>query len=152
MKTFSTLKLENSLKKIPTIKIQEDINDVPRKVTNFHFCRSQPKVRNNPQLYGLSKKAVELIGINYEEEKKNKVSAQFLSGSKLMDGSEVYVCIFRFLPITIADINLEIGLDSWVMEELTFLELLLIMKTKNMSCNLKEAGWHLFLGLLMGTV
>ena len=66
MKSFSILKLENPLKTIQGIKIQQEIKDVPRKVTDYHFCRSEIKKRNHPQLYGLSRKALELIGINYE--------------------------------------------------------------------------------------
>ena len=87
MKNLSVLKLENSLKALQNIRIQEEINDTPRKVTQFHFCRSQPKIRNSPKLYGLSKKAVGLINLESEEVKKDPDSAQYLSGSKLIQGS-----------------------------------------------------------------
>lgn len=66
MKNFSIVRLDNPLKTFPGIRIQPDINDHPRKVTEFHFCRSQPKVRNQPKLYGLSKQALEMLGVNYE--------------------------------------------------------------------------------------
>jgi hypothetical protein len=92
MKNFSLLKLENSIKLLlegEGVSIQKEINDVPRKVSEHQFCRSQPRVRKNPQLFGLSKKALELIGVDYEEAKKDPETAQYLSGSKLMQGSEV---------------------------------------------------------------
>lgn len=58
MKKLSMARLDNPLKTFPGIRIQTDINDRPRKVTEYHFCRSQPKARNQPKLYGLSKKAL----------------------------------------------------------------------------------------------
>ena len=48
------------------ILIEKEILDKPRKVTGFHYCLSQPKKRNNPQLAGLSKRTLKLLG--YDEE------------------------------------------------------------------------------------
>lgn len=89
MKTFSLLRLQNSIKLLEGIRIQEEVNDTPRKVPDYQFCRSIPRVRNNPQLFGLSRRAVQLIGIDYNEAKQDPNTAQYLSGSKLMQGSEV---------------------------------------------------------------
>jgi hypothetical protein len=89
MKSISALHLENSIKSLQNIKIQDKIQDTPRTVTEFQFCRSQPKVRNNPQLYGLSRRALELIGVDYEATTKDPAAGEFLSGSKLLAGSEV---------------------------------------------------------------
>jgi hypothetical protein len=64
MKNFSTLKLEHLQLLIEALKVEQDIQDKPRKVTNYHFCRSQPKVRHSPQLFGLSKNALDLIALH----------------------------------------------------------------------------------------
>ncbi len=53
-KSFSSTVLDNAIAKFPGIKIQEQINDHPRKVTEFHYCRSKPKTRNKPHIAGLS--------------------------------------------------------------------------------------------------
>ena len=65
MKNLSTVILDNPLRHLPGIKIQQEIDDRSRKVTDFHYCRSQPKTRNLPKLYGLSKMALGLMGIDY---------------------------------------------------------------------------------------
>jgi hypothetical protein len=66
-KTFSSIKLENLLFNFKGLNIEHEINDIPRRVTDYHFCKSQPKIRNNPQLSGISKKAIEMLGLNYAD-------------------------------------------------------------------------------------
>lgn len=83
MKSISVLKMENPIFSIPAVKIQQDIHDHPRTVKDYHFCRSQPKQRHNPQLLGLSKSALELLGIDYESAKTHPDTPLYLSGSKL---------------------------------------------------------------------
>lgn len=109
MKNFSVVRLENPLKSFPGIRIQPDIKDQPRKVTEFHFCRSHPKKRNHPQLYALSRKALERLGINYEEAKQDSDTAQYLSGSKLIQESEVTNSLCSLSPITTAVISSATG-------------------------------------------
>jgi len=65
MKKLSTLIIDNPLFAAQGIRIQEDVLDQPRKVTEYHYCRSNPKQRNQPEVYGLSKRAVEALGIDY---------------------------------------------------------------------------------------
>lgn len=88
MKSLATLKLDNLQLLIEGIRMQEDVMDEPRRVNKYHFCRSQPKVRHAPQLYGLSKAALSAIGVEYDEVRKDIDSALYLSGSKLMSGSQ----------------------------------------------------------------
>lgn len=45
-KSFSSIVLDNAISKFPGIKVQEQINDQPRRVTEFHYCKSRPKTRN----------------------------------------------------------------------------------------------------------
>lgn len=65
-KSLSTKPLENLICVFKGILIEKEILDKPRKVTGFHYCLSQPKKRNNPQLAGLSKRTLKLLG--YDEE------------------------------------------------------------------------------------
>ena len=65
LKNFHQLKLETPIFE-STIRIEQEINDKPRTVTDYHFCRSQPKVRKNPHIAGLSAGALELLDIDYE--------------------------------------------------------------------------------------
>ncbi len=64
------------------------------------------------------------MGINYEELKNEKESGEYLSGAKLLPGSDVrifnYLSLYR---IIIVDFNLEFGQDNLVMEELILLEI-----------------------------
>ena len=53
-KSFSSIVLDNTISKFPGIKVQEQINDQPRRVTEFHYCNSKPKTRNKPYIAGLS--------------------------------------------------------------------------------------------------
>lgn len=87
-KSFSSSILDNALIKFQGILVEKDIDDHPRRVTNYHFCRSQPKIRNHPHLAGLSRDCITLLGLDYDEVLKDKKSAQYLSGSKLIEGSE----------------------------------------------------------------
>lgn len=77
-----------------------------------------------------------MIGMDYEETKKDSQTAQYFSGSKMMQDSEVNIFISSPLLITIVGINLEIGQDSLEMEGLIFLEQL-SMAIKNMNFNSK---------------
>ena len=125
------------MKSLPGVKIQEEVQDVPRKVTDFHFCRSQPKPRNHPQLFGLSKAAVDMIGVDYDEARKDPDTALFLSGSKLMLGSEVLLNLCSLLPITTVATNLVLGRGSWEMEG-RICSGLLSMGGRSTSCNSRE--------------
>lgn len=72
------------------IRIEEKVNDTPRKVTDYQFCYSNPKTRKKPQLAGLSRSAMELLDLDYDglvEDAEN--TAEYLSGSKLLPGSRV---------------------------------------------------------------
>jgi hypothetical protein len=64
-KNLTAFKIDNLLFE-SKFKIQEDINDTPRKVPDFHFCRSQPKARKLPHVAGLSKSALKLLDLDYD--------------------------------------------------------------------------------------
>lgn len=53
-KTLKGFKLEKGFLP-PEIRVEEEINDVPRKVTEFHYCRSRPQNRGKVHVAGLSK-------------------------------------------------------------------------------------------------
>jgi hypothetical protein len=89
MKNLTNLKLDQLLQKLPGIKVEQEIKDTPRRVQNYHFCMSRPKVRNTPQLIGLSRNAAQLIGLSYEDVVADADSALYLSGATLMEGSQV---------------------------------------------------------------
>lgn len=84
MKNLSNIKLHSLQGLAEGIKVDQDIKDTPRKVTHYHFCRSTPKVRNHPQLFGLSRSALNLIGLTYDDVKNDPNTPLFLSGSKLI--------------------------------------------------------------------
>lgn len=109
-------------------------------MNNYHYCRSQPKVRHNPKLFGLSQKALEIIGLDYEEVKNDPNTPSFLSGSKLIDGSSVLLFLYSQQHITIVDINLEIGQDSLEMVELT-LSATLNQEINTINFNSKEVAF-----------
>ena len=44
-KSLSNIKVQNLLE-FKGIKIEPIIKDQPRRVTEFHYCRSRPKTRN----------------------------------------------------------------------------------------------------------
>ena len=88
MRSLSSLKLDSLQLLVEGVRVQEEVMDEPRKVSKYHFCRSQPKVRQAPQIYGLSKGALSALGLDHEEVRKDGDSALYLSGSKLMAGSK----------------------------------------------------------------
>jgi uncharacterized protein YdiU (UPF0061 family) len=86
-KSFSTKPLDNLICSFKGILVEKEILDKPRRVTDFHYCMSQPKKRNTPQLAGLSKRTLEMLGYDEEEVLGDSNTAQYLSGSKIMNGS-----------------------------------------------------------------
>lgn len=148
MKKWSTVALDNPFKSIPAIKVQQNIDDRSRKVTDYHYCRSQPKTRNQPKLYGLSKSAFNLIGINYEAAKADPLTAEYLSGSKLLPSSEVTINICSPLLTIIVDTNSEYGQVNLEMEGLIYWAQS-VMKENNMNFSSREVESLLFLVLQM---
>ena len=69
--------------KFPGILVESAVNDHPRRVTDFHFCSSQPKKRNEPHLAGLSRNSINLLGLDYDSILKDKNTPYILSGSML---------------------------------------------------------------------
>lgn len=63
-KTFTTISLENLIGTYKGLKIEQQILDKPRKVTDYHYCMSQPKKRNQPHLAGLSKRVLNILGLD----------------------------------------------------------------------------------------
>lgn len=112
MKNLTNLKLDQLLQKFPGIKVEQEIKDTPRRVPNYHFCMSRPKVRNTPQLIGLSRNAAQLIGLSYEDVVADADSAFYLSGATLMEGSQVRLFSLSHSHKTIADISSANGQDS----------------------------------------
>lgn len=86
-KAFSSKPLENMIAAFQGILVEQDILDKPRKVTKYHYCRSQPKARKNPHLAGLSRRVLSLLGYDEEEVLVDENTPLYLSGSKLMAGS-----------------------------------------------------------------
>jgi hypothetical protein len=107
-KTLSQIKVDNPILE-STLLIESKIEDRARTVTDYHFCRSQPKVRKNPHVAGLSRKALELLDLDYESVLEDKNTAEYLSGSKLLPNSQVHFFRLSQSVTTIADINLAIG-------------------------------------------
>jgi hypothetical protein len=54
-KSLSNLKIQNLIPDFKSIKIETTVKDEPRRVTNFHFCQSRPKIRKDVKLVGLSR-------------------------------------------------------------------------------------------------
>ena len=54
-KSIANIKIQNLIHEFGAFKIQATINDKPRPVKKYHFCRSRPKVRKNPKTIGLGK-------------------------------------------------------------------------------------------------
>jgi hypothetical protein len=84
MKNLSTLKLEQLFLLFPGIKVEQEVKDSPRAVSNYHFCSSRPKTRYHPQLVGLSRSSLQLLDLSYEEVAGHADSALYLSGSTLI--------------------------------------------------------------------
>jgi hypothetical protein len=89
MKNLATIRLEPLLQLFPGMRVEQEINDTPRSVSSHHFCRSRPRVRNQPQLVGLSRSACSLLGLSFEEVAADADSALYLSGSTLIEDSQV---------------------------------------------------------------
>lgn len=66
-KNFSIKGIDNLIVKYPDIKVEEKIEDKPRKVQNFHYCKSVPKIRKYPEIAALSKNTLELIGYDHQD-------------------------------------------------------------------------------------
>lgn len=54
-KSLSNIKVQNLIPEFKGMKIEDLVNDQPRRVTKYHFCRSRPKTRNHLKLVGLSR-------------------------------------------------------------------------------------------------
>jgi hypothetical protein len=50
----------------PEIKIEKIVKDIPRAVTDYHYCRSTPLIRTKPHVVGLSKSLLEELDLDYE--------------------------------------------------------------------------------------
>ena len=66
-KNFSLKGIDNLIVKCSDIKVEEKVEDKPRKVQNYHYCKSIPKVRKNPQIAAISKRTLELLGYDYDD-------------------------------------------------------------------------------------
>lgn len=64
-KSFSSKGLQNLLLTFEGIRCEKKVDDRPRRVSEYHYCESIPRPRNNPHLSGLAKRVVEMLG--YDE-------------------------------------------------------------------------------------
>lgn len=98
-KSFSTRAIQNLLLNFDGIKCEKQILDKPRKVTEYHYCQSIPRVRKNPHIAGLSKRLIDSLGYDEQDIISDPNSAQYFSGSKPIPGSTALChnyCGFQF--------------------------------------------------------
>lgn len=89
LKTLHHMTLESPIFE-SAIRVEDEVNDKPRTVSDYQFCRSTPKRRENPHVAGLSKPALELLDLDSNGLLEDPLAtAEYLSGSKLLPGSRV---------------------------------------------------------------
>lgn len=86
-KNFTSRAIENAVVAFPGIKLHNQIQDIPRQVRGFHYCRSNPRVRKNPHLCAISTNLLEELGYAEKDVLEDEDTPLYLSGSKLMQGS-----------------------------------------------------------------
>ena len=118
MKTLSN-RLRNfklDVNRLPSdIKVESVVNDTPRKVTEFHYCRTQPQPRTSPHVAALSNKMLQELDLNPQALLEDEETPLFLSGAKLLPNSEVTPNSFSPSVTTIVDTSSGTGLGSWGM-------------------------------------
>ena len=83
--TFESLKFDNlALRKLP---IDKEADNYVRQVKDACFSKIKPTPCSNPSMVAYSKSAMQLIDLNETELKRDEASV-YLSGNKLMPGSD----------------------------------------------------------------
>jgi uncharacterized protein YdiU (UPF0061 family) len=88
-KSLSNVKVQNFIPDFKGIKVESAIKDQPRRVTQYHYCHSRPKVRKDVKIMGISKSIIEEMGLDYEEVKNDPETAEYMAGNKLLPNSMV---------------------------------------------------------------
>ncbi|CAF0971086.1 unnamed protein product, partial [Brachionus calyciflorus] len=85
MKSFETLNFDNLV--LRTLPLDPITENYVRQVKNACFSKVKPTPLENPQMVVYSKTAMNLLDLD-DEQLKRKEAAEYLSGNKLMPGSE----------------------------------------------------------------
>ena len=85
-KTFETLAFDNlALRSLPIDSIRENY---VREVKNACFSLVKPTPLQNPRMVAYSRRAMSLLDLGHADELDSKQAAEYLSGNRLMPGSE----------------------------------------------------------------
>mmetsp|Transcript_34769 Transcript_34769/g.31325 ORF Transcript_34769/g.31325 Transcript_34769/m.31325 type:complete len:116 (+) Transcript_34769:87-434(+) len=71
-----------------SLRIDENIENKTRSVRGYNYSKVKPSPLENPRYVSLSKPALELLDLDYDQVKNDKDGPEYLSGNKPIPGSQ----------------------------------------------------------------